>query len=79
MFDIFDVDKNGTMEFDEFYLLLCMLIALKVGVSSHLVACITYPQDNLEKQFIWKHSRTCFELLDEDGSNVRPLCSPIQL
>lgn len=22
----------------------------------------------MEKQFLWRHSRTCFELLDEDGS-----------
>lgn len=25
-------------------------------------------QDGEEKQFLYRHSRTCFELLDEDGS-----------
>ena len=27
-------------------------------------------KDRAEKQFLWRHSRTCFELLDEDGSNA---------
>ena len=26
-------------------------------------------QDNTEKQFIYRHSRTVFDLMDEDGSN----------
>ena len=50
VFDMFDVDDSGTIEFDEFYLLVCMLVAIK---------------DREEKQFLWHHSRTCFELLDE--------------
>ncbi len=50
---MFDVDNSGSIEFDEFYLLICMLVAIK---------------DSDEKQFLWRHSRTCFELLDEDGS-----------
>ena len=29
----------------------------------------TYTQDKQEKEFIFRHSRTVFELLDEDGSN----------
>ena len=53
VFDMFDVDGSGSLEFDEFYLLICMLVAIK---------------DNQEKQFLFRHSRTCFELLDEDGS-----------
>eukprot|EP00455_Lapot_gusevi_P034736 TRINITY_DN3840_c0_g1_i6.p1 TRINITY_DN3840_c0_g1~~TRINITY_DN3840_c0_g1_i6.p1 ORF type:complete len:189 (+),score=29.72 TRINITY_DN3840_c0_g1_i6:193-759(+) len=55
VFDMFDVDSSGLIEFDEFYLLCCMLIAIK---------------DRVEKQFLWRHSRTCFELLDEDGSQA---------
>lgn len=27
-------------------------------------------KDHEEKQFLWRHSRTCFELLDEDGSQA---------
>lgn len=33
--------------------------------------CILSPvQDNQEKQFIFRHSRSVFELLDADGSNI---------
>eukprot|EP00002_Diphylleia_rotans_P004536 TRINITY_DN1338_c0_g1_i6.p1 TRINITY_DN1338_c0_g1~~TRINITY_DN1338_c0_g1_i6.p1 ORF type:complete len:159 (-),score=33.54 TRINITY_DN1338_c0_g1_i6:574-1050(-) len=35
-------------------------------LSSH--ACML--QDNEEKQFLFRHSRTCFELLDDDGSEA---------
>ena len=31
--------------------------------------CILLAQDKQEKEFIFRHSRTVFELLDEDGSN----------
>ena len=54
VFDMFDVDDSGSIEFDEFYLICCMLIAIK---------------DECEKEFLWRHCRTCFELLDEDGSD----------
>jgi Ca2+-binding EF-hand superfamily protein len=30
LFDTFDVDCSGSIEFDEFYLLFCMLVAIKV-------------------------------------------------
>ena len=48
-----DVDCSGTLDFDEFYLLVCILIAV---------------QDKDEKHFIYRHSRTVFDLLDEDAS-----------
>ncbi|XP_014662555.1 PREDICTED: EF-hand calcium-binding domain-containing protein 9-like [Priapulus caudatus] len=54
VFDMLDVDGSGDIDYDEFYLIICILIAIK---------------DNQEKQFIYRHSRTVFELLDEDGSN----------
>ncbi|PIK59379.1 putative EF-hand calcium-binding domain-containing protein 9-like [Apostichopus japonicus] len=53
VFDMLDVDGSGKIDFDEFYLLACILVSLK---------------DKEEKQFIYRHSRTVFELLDEDGS-----------
>lgn len=53
VFDMLDVDGSGSMDFDEFYLLICILIAV---------------QDNVEKNFIYRHSRTVFDLLDEDNS-----------
>eukprot|EP01029_Cantina_marsupialis_P028562 TRINITY_DN776466_c0_g1_i1.p1 TRINITY_DN776466_c0_g1~~TRINITY_DN776466_c0_g1_i1.p1 ORF type:complete len:194 (-),score=34.01 TRINITY_DN776466_c0_g1_i1:67-648(-) len=55
IFSMFDIDDSGTIEFDEFYLLTAILIAIK---------------DQSEKQFLWKHSRTCFELIDADGSSA---------
>jgi Ca2+-binding EF-hand superfamily protein len=53
VFDMLDVDCSGTLDFDEFYLLVCILIAV---------------QDKDEKHFIYRHSRTVFDLLDEDAS-----------
>lgn len=53
VFDMLDVDCSGTLDFDEFYLLVCILIAVN---------------DKDEKHFIYRHSRTVFDLLDEDGS-----------
>ncbi|CAH3148825.1 unnamed protein product [Pocillopora meandrina] len=53
VFDMLDVDGSGAMDFDEFYLLICILIAV---------------QDKAEKNFIYRHSRTVFDLLDEDNS-----------
>ena len=53
VFDMLDVDGSGAMDFDEFYLLICILIAV---------------QDKVEKNFIYRHSRTVFDLLDEDNS-----------
>ena len=53
VFDMLDTDCSGSIDFDEFYLLTCILIAV---------------QDKTEKHFIYRHSRTVFDLLDEDGS-----------
>eukprot|EP01135_Chromosphaera_perkinsii_P005963 Nk52_evm8s375 gene=Nk52_evmTU8s375 len=53
VFDMLDVDASGLMEFDEFYLLVCILTAIK---------------DHEEKMFLYNHSRTVFDLLDADGS-----------
>ena len=53
VFDMLDVDRSGAIDFDEFYLLICILIAV---------------DDNEEKHFIYRHSRTVFDLLDEDSS-----------
>jgi Ca2+-binding EF-hand superfamily protein len=53
VFDMLDVDGSGSIDFDEFYLLICILIAV---------------QDREEKHFIYRHSRTVFDLLDEDSS-----------
>ena len=55
IFDIFDLDKSGMVEFNEFYVLICIIVAMKEGKA---------------KNFLYKHWRTCFELLDEDGSKA---------
>lgn len=52
LFDMVDGDDSGSIDFDEMYLLICALIAIK---------------DGNEKQFLFMHSRTCFSLLDVDG------------
>ena len=31
VFDMLDVDHSGLLDFDEFYLLICILIAVRVG------------------------------------------------
>ncbi len=31
VFDMLDVDRSGMIDFDEFYLLLCILLAVRVG------------------------------------------------
>lgn len=53
VFDMLDVDGSGSIDFNEFYLLICIVIAV---------------QDREEKHFIYRHSRTVFDLLDEDKS-----------
>lgn len=53
VFDMLDTDHSGSIDFNEFYLLICILIAVK---------------DKVEKTFIHRHSRTVFDLLDEDNS-----------
>jgi len=53
VFDLFDVNSSGDIDFNEFYLLTCMLVAIK---------------DKQEKKFLFRHSRICFELLDTDNS-----------
>lgn len=54
---MFDVDNSGLVDFSEFYLLFCMLVAV---------------QDKEEKQFLFRHARTCFELLDQGIGNALP-------
>ncbi|KAL2917630.1 EF-hand calcium-binding domain-containing protein 9 [Polyrhizophydium stewartii] len=53
IFDLFDLDGSGSVEFDEFYLLICILVAMKDGTA---------------KNFMFQNWRSCFEILDADGS-----------
>lgn len=55
VFDMLDTDCSGSIDFNEFYLLVCILIAVK---------------DDMIKTFIYRHSRTVFDLLDEDQSGT---------
>ncbi|XP_007937971.1 EF-hand calcium-binding domain-containing protein 9 [Orycteropus afer afer] len=52
IFDMLDWNAMGEIGFDQFYMLVCILL-------SH--------QNHLEQQFIYRHSRPVFELLDLDG------------
>jgi len=54
IFDVFDVERTGQIGFDQFYLIICILVAI---------------DDNQQKEFLWNHSRTCFELIDIDGTS----------
>ncbi|XP_006884487.1 PREDICTED: EF-hand calcium-binding domain-containing protein 9 [Elephantulus edwardii] len=51
-FDMLDWNAIGEIGFDQFYILVCILL-------SH--------ESHLEEQFIYRHSRPIFELLDLDG------------
>ncbi|KAI5235010.1 Ef-Hand Calcium-Binding Domain-Containing Protein 9 [Manis pentadactyla] len=52
VFDMLDWNAVGEIGFDQFYMLVCILLAR---------------QNHLEEQFIFRHSRPVFELLDLDG------------
>ena len=53
VFDMLDVDGSSSIEYNEFYLMVCILVSI---------------QDHEEKKFIYHHSRTVFDLMDKDGS-----------
>ncbi|KAK2144246.1 hypothetical protein LSH36_775g00040 [Paralvinella palmiformis] len=55
LFELFDLDASGILEFGEFYLMVCILIATK---------------DNIMKGFIHMHSRVVFDLLDANSSGT---------
>ncbi|XP_049631617.1 EF-hand calcium-binding domain-containing protein 9 [Suncus etruscus] len=52
VFDLLDWNADGEIGFDQFYILVCILLA---------------QHNNLEEQFIFRHSRPVFDLLDLDG------------
>jgi Ca2+-binding EF-hand superfamily protein len=53
IFDLFDMDGSGSVEYEEFFLLITILVAIKNGMS---------------KTFMYQNWRTCFAILDQDGS-----------
>ncbi|XP_037091669.1 EF-hand calcium-binding domain-containing protein 9-like [Pollicipes pollicipes] len=55
LFELFDVDRSGEIDFDEFYLVIAILVAVK---------------DNVEKEFIYRHSRAVFNIMDFDQSGT---------
>nr|XP_014338202.1 PREDICTED: EF-hand calcium-binding domain-containing protein 9 isoform X2 [Bos mutus] len=52
VFNMLDWNAVGEIGFDQFYMLVCILLA---------------QENHLEEQFIFRHSRPVFELLDLDG------------
>ncbi|XP_069340098.1 EF-hand calcium-binding domain-containing protein 9 [Eulemur rufifrons] len=52
VFDMLDWNAVGEIGFDQFYILVCILLA---------------HQNHLEEQFLYRHSRPVFDLLDLDG------------
>ncbi|XP_025978379.1 EF-hand calcium-binding domain-containing protein 9 [Dromaius novaehollandiae] len=58
LFDLMDQNATGEIGFDEFYMLVCLLLA---------------HENHLEKQFIYRHSGPAFRLLDvDDGHTIGP-------
>ncbi|XP_013918712.1 PREDICTED: EF-hand calcium-binding domain-containing protein 9 isoform X2 [Thamnophis sirtalis] len=55
VFDLLDWDGKGEIGFDEFYMLMCIIMA---------------HESHLEKQFMYRHSHAVFELLDIDGGHT---------
>lgn len=53
--DMLDQQATGYIGFDQFYMLACILIALK---------------DKVEKDFTYRHSKLVFEMMDEDGGGT---------
>ena len=39
VFDMLDVDNSGLLDFDEFYLLVCILLAVRVGLCGIISQC----------------------------------------
>nr|XP_015204778.1 PREDICTED: EF-hand calcium-binding domain-containing protein 9 isoform X2 [Lepisosteus oculatus]XP_015204779.1 PREDICTED: EF-hand calcium-binding domain-containing protein 9 isoform X2 [Lepisosteus oculatus] len=55
IFDMLDWNASGEIGFEEFYLLVCILLS---------------NENHVEKQFISRHSRPVFELIDMDGGRT---------
>ena len=70
VFDMLDVDGSGEIDFDEFYLLMCILIAVKVTRSS-LLNIIIYN----EHVRAWFHSKfLCAILLNKPDVSIKSFC-----
>ncbi|MBV99091.1 EF-hand calcium-binding domain-containing protein 9, partial [Eschrichtius robustus] len=76
VFNMLDWNAVGEIGFDQFYMLVCILLAQEASNESGSVeqrghslaaATILLKQNHLEEQFIFRHSRPVFELLDLDG------------
>lgn len=48
VFDMLDVDHSGLLDFDEFYMLLCILIAVRVRAVEALSTTPVLERDTLE-------------------------------
>ncbi|TEA22991.1 hypothetical protein DBR06_SOUSAS13110031, partial [Sousa chinensis] len=59
VFNMLDWNAVGEIGFDQFYMLVCILLAQEASNESG--------SNHLEEQFIFRHSRPVFELLDLDG------------
>uniref|UniRef100_H3ALX8 EF-hand calcium binding domain 9 n=1 Tax=Latimeria chalumnae TaxID=7897 RepID=H3ALX8_LATCH len=55
IFDMLDWNGVGEIGFEEFYMLICVIVA---------------NQEKVEKQFIARHSRPVFDLIDMDGGHT---------
>lgn len=67
-----DLNRSGTMEIEEFFILIALLIANKVRQVLRPAKKDFHPnfQDKKEKEFMHAHSKTVFDILDEDNSGT---------
>ena len=75
VFDMLDVDQSGLLDFDEFYLLLCILIAVRVSYTARAhTVCVIADSDCTS---FHRTNRRRSSSTDIPGTIIPPvLCTP---
>ncbi|XP_053146518.1 EF-hand calcium-binding domain-containing protein 9 isoform X2 [Hemicordylus capensis] len=72
VFDLLDWDGTGEIGFDEFYMLVCIIMSHEAHHLQNIIMMKINQNtlSHLEKQFMYRHSHPVFELLDIDGGHT---------